>query len=118
MVAAKAGLEVMLNEHVEEKVRRQEKIIAQYMDEITALDPARYAPVAWALCGAWTCTTATRRQSLQAGAGPVLPERPYCGARGPGQRRGQGHARPAHRRSHPPPGLDILKSAVAQVLGK
>ena len=41
MVAAKAGLEVMLNEHVEEKVRRQEKIIAQYMDEITALDPAR-----------------------------------------------------------------------------
>lgn len=41
MVAAKAGLEVMLNEHVEEKVRRQEKIIAQYMDEISALDPAR-----------------------------------------------------------------------------
>lgn len=41
MVAAKAGLEVMLDEHVEEKVRRQEKIIAQYMDEITALDPAR-----------------------------------------------------------------------------
>lgn len=41
MVAAKAGLEVMLNEHVEDKVRSQEKIIAQYMDEITALDPAR-----------------------------------------------------------------------------
>lgn len=41
MVAAKAGLEVMLNEHVEDKVRGQEKIIAQYMDEITALDPAR-----------------------------------------------------------------------------
>lgn len=41
MVAAKAGLEVMLNERVEDKVRGQEKIIAQYMDEITALDPAR-----------------------------------------------------------------------------
>lgn len=41
MVAAKAGLEVMLQEHVEDKVRGQEKIIAQYMDEITALDPAR-----------------------------------------------------------------------------
>ena len=41
MVAAKAGLEVMLNEHVEDKVRGQEKIIAQYRDEITALDPAR-----------------------------------------------------------------------------
>ena len=41
MVAAKAGLEVMLNEHVEDKVRGQEKIIAQYMDEISALDPAR-----------------------------------------------------------------------------
>lgn len=41
MVAAKAGLEVMLNEHVEDKVRGQEKIIAQYMDEIAALDPAR-----------------------------------------------------------------------------
>ena len=41
MVAAKAGLEVMLDEHVEDKVRSQEKIIAQYMDEITALDPAR-----------------------------------------------------------------------------
>ena len=41
MVAAKAGLEVMLGEHVEDKVRGQEKIIAQYMDEITALDPAR-----------------------------------------------------------------------------
>ena len=41
MVAAKAGLEVMLDEHVEDKVRGQEKIIAQYMDEITALDSAR-----------------------------------------------------------------------------
>ena len=41
MVAAKAGLEVMLDEHVEDKVRGQEKIIAQYMDEIAALDPAR-----------------------------------------------------------------------------
>lgn len=41
MVAAKAGLEVMLDEYVEDKVRGQEKIIAQYMDEITALDPAR-----------------------------------------------------------------------------
>ena len=41
MVAVKAGLEVMLQEHVEDKVRGQEKIIAQYMDEITALDSAR-----------------------------------------------------------------------------
>lgn len=41
MVAAKAGLEVMLDERVEDKVRGQEKIIAQYMDEITALDSAR-----------------------------------------------------------------------------
>ncbi len=39
MVAAKAGLEVMLNEHVEEKVRSQEKIIAQVLEEIRAFAP-------------------------------------------------------------------------------
>ncbi len=39
MVAAKAGLEVMLGEHVEEKVRRQEKLIAAQMEEIKALAP-------------------------------------------------------------------------------
>ncbi len=41
MVAAKAGLEVMLNEHVEEKVRRQEKLIAKEMEEIRALAPEK-----------------------------------------------------------------------------
>lgn len=41
MVAAKAGLEVMLNEHVEEKVREREKIIARYMDEIKAIAPEK-----------------------------------------------------------------------------
>lgn len=39
MVAAKAGLEVMLEEHVEEQVRKKEAIIAKAMDEITALAP-------------------------------------------------------------------------------
>lgn len=39
MVAAKAGLEVMLDEHVEEGVREKEKIFARYMDEIRALAP-------------------------------------------------------------------------------
>ena len=41
MVAAKAGLEVMLSEHVEEKVREREKIIARYMDEIKAIAPEK-----------------------------------------------------------------------------
>lgn len=41
MVAAKAGLELMLQERVEEKVRRQEPVIARYMEEIRALDPDR-----------------------------------------------------------------------------
>ena len=39
MVAAKAGLEVMLDERVEEGVREKEKIFARYMDEIRALAP-------------------------------------------------------------------------------
>lgn len=39
MIAAKAGLEVMLNEHVEETVRTREKIIADAMDEIKAIAP-------------------------------------------------------------------------------
>ncbi len=39
MVAAKAGLEVMLEEHVEEGVREKEKIFARYMEEIRALAP-------------------------------------------------------------------------------
>lgn len=41
MIAAKAGLEVMLNEHVEEKVRDKEKIIARYMEEIKAIAPEK-----------------------------------------------------------------------------
>ncbi len=41
MVAAKAGLEVMLQEHVEEKVREKEKIIARYLDEIRAIAPEK-----------------------------------------------------------------------------
>ncbi len=39
MVAAKAGLEVMLQEHVEEKVREKEKIIARYLEEIREIAP-------------------------------------------------------------------------------
>ncbi len=39
MVAAKAGLEVMLDEHVEEKVRDREKIIAGVLDQVMALAP-------------------------------------------------------------------------------
>lgn len=39
MIAAKAGLEVMLNEHVEEQVREKEKIIAEAMEEIKAIAP-------------------------------------------------------------------------------
>ncbi len=38
IVAAKAGLEVFLNEKVEEKVREKEKILAAKMKEIEALD--------------------------------------------------------------------------------
>lgn len=41
MVAAKAGLEVMLNEHAEEKVREKEKIIAGSMEEIKAIAPEK-----------------------------------------------------------------------------
>lgn len=41
MIAARAGLEVMLNEHVEEKVRDKEKIIARYMEEIKAIAPEK-----------------------------------------------------------------------------
>ncbi len=41
MVAAKAGLEVMLQEHVEEKVREKEKIIARYLEEIKAIAPEK-----------------------------------------------------------------------------
>lgn len=41
MVAAKAGLEVMLSEHVEEKVREKDKLVSRYMEEIAALDPDR-----------------------------------------------------------------------------
>ena len=41
MVAAKAGLEIMLDERVEEKVRAGEKIIAQAMDEIRAIAPGK-----------------------------------------------------------------------------
>mgnify|MGYP002265331407 CR=1 FL=1 len=85
MVAAKAGLEVMLNERVEDKVR-----------------PGAH-PGHRLYLGRRPVPLRPGGQSLQAGAGPVLPERPHCRARGPGQRRGQGHARPAHRRSHPPP---------------
>lgn len=39
MVAAKAALEIVLEERVEEKVRQKEKIISRYMDEIKALAP-------------------------------------------------------------------------------
>lgn len=39
MVAAKAGLEVMLDEHVEETVRERESIIAEAMEEIKAIAP-------------------------------------------------------------------------------
>lgn len=39
MVAAKAGLEVMLNDRVEEKVREGEKIIAAAMEKIKAIAP-------------------------------------------------------------------------------
>ncbi len=38
MVAAKAGLEIMLNENVEAKVQRQSAIIKEYLDKIPAID--------------------------------------------------------------------------------
>lgn len=41
MVAAKAGLEIMLNEHVEERVRAGEKVITRAMEEIRAIAPER-----------------------------------------------------------------------------
>lgn len=41
MVAAKAGLEMMLEEKVEEKVRGKEKIIAEAMERIRAIAPER-----------------------------------------------------------------------------
>ncbi len=41
IVAAKAGLEMMLSEHIEEKVRGQSGIIAEYMDKIASLDPGK-----------------------------------------------------------------------------
>ncbi len=41
MVAAKAGLEIMLDQHVEAGVREKETIIAQYMDEIRAIAPEK-----------------------------------------------------------------------------
>ncbi len=43
MVAAKAGLEIMLNEKIEEKVRTQEKIIAESMEKIAAIAPEKIA---------------------------------------------------------------------------
>ncbi len=39
MVAAKAGLEIMLNENVEAKVQRQSAIIKEYLDKISAINP-------------------------------------------------------------------------------
>lgn len=41
MVAAKAGLEVMLNEKVEEKVQKQSAIFAEYAEAIKALAPEK-----------------------------------------------------------------------------
>lgn len=119
MVAAKAGLEVMLNEHVEDKVRSQEKIIAQYMDEITALDPARVRTrgigFIWGV-DLYHCDPEGKasKQALD-----------LCFQNGLiVERVGRGNAvvkvmpdllidEATLRR-----GLDILKSAVAQVLGK
>lgn len=119
MVAAKAGLEVMLDEHVEDKVRGQEKIIAQYMDEITALDPARVRTrgigFIWGV-DLYHCDPEGKasKQALD-----------LCFQNGLiVERVGRGNAvvkvmpdllidEATLRR-----GLDILKSAVAQVLGK
>lgn len=41
IVAAKAGLEVMLNEHVEEKIRRQEQTFAAELEKIRQLNPEK-----------------------------------------------------------------------------
>ncbi len=41
MVAAKAGLEVMLNEHVEEQVRKKGELIGKRLEEVRALAPDR-----------------------------------------------------------------------------
>lgn len=41
MIAAKAGLEVMLNEHVEERVQKLSAVISQSMEEIRALSPEK-----------------------------------------------------------------------------
>jgi len=41
MVAAKAVLELMLEERAEEQVRQKERIIAQYMEKIRALAPGK-----------------------------------------------------------------------------
>ena len=41
MIAAKAGLEVMLNEHVEERVQKLSAVIAQAMEEVQALSPEK-----------------------------------------------------------------------------
>jgi len=41
MVAAKAGLEMMLSGQVEKKVREQEKVIAEAMEEISTLAPEK-----------------------------------------------------------------------------
>ena len=43
MIAAKAGLEIMINEHVEEKVREKGEIVSQYMESIRALAPGKIA---------------------------------------------------------------------------
>lgn len=41
MVAAKAGLEVMLNEHVEERVQKLGEVLSSYMDDIRTLAPEK-----------------------------------------------------------------------------
>ena len=38
IVAAKAGLEIMLNDKIEEKVQRQSAIIKEYLDKVAALN--------------------------------------------------------------------------------
>ena len=43
MIAAKAGLEMMLDQKVEEKVRAEEAIFAQAMEKIEAIAPGRIA---------------------------------------------------------------------------
>lgn len=65
MIAAKAGLEVMLNEHVEERVQKLSAVIAQAMEEIQALSPEKIKPAAWALSGAWISGALTMTASLQ-----------------------------------------------------